>query len=302
MLKLILARLGGLQGQHAAPADGSPAAGHIYAFRTSPFSAFSPPETGRWAAMKLIGVMEDLIVIAVLDGIWTRPPTLKEAARARTLRERRFAYTGKPAVFGMDPAAWRPGVLEDLTLLGTAPLQGEERRHVRRYLNREAGCSYASLIAASRNAEGEWRWAHDREAIIEDEQRAGAARAAAEAAREARYRTRLKSLTWDQLLTETPFQGWTPSPPYPPEDFTIAARERIHEACRELQALGVRPRKAEVRRSLKRCVEWFNDADAQAGGVIETGEREDICAVLEEVAFVAGQKGLVDEIDLWRDW
>jgi hypothetical protein len=36
--------------------------------------------------------------------------------------------------------------------------------------------------------------------------------------------------------------------------------------------------------------------------VIETEEREDICAALEELAFVARQKGLVAEIDEWRDW
>jgi hypothetical protein len=49
-------------------------------------------------------------------------------------------------------------------------------------------------------------------------------------------------------------------------------------------------------------VGWFNKADEAAGGVIETEEREDICAALEELAFVAGQKILVDEIDTWREW
>jgi hypothetical protein len=57
-----------------------------------------------------------------------------------------------------------------------------------------------------------------------------------------------------------------------------------------------------VRSILKACVEWFNKADAEAGGVIETEEREDICAVLEELAFVARQKALVEEIDTWREW
>ena len=49
-------------------------------------------------------------------------------------------------------------------------------------------------------------------------------------------------------------------------------------------------------------MEWFNRADEQAGGVIETEEREDICAVLEEMAYVARQKSLVDEIGEWRAW
>ncbi len=36
--------------------------------------------------------------------------------------------------------------------------------------------------------------------------------------------------------------------------------------------------------------------------VIETEEREDICAILEEMAHVARQKVLVDEIDECREW
>ena len=57
-----------------------------------------------------------------------------------------------------------------------------------------------------------------------------------------------------------------------------------------------------MRAALKSCVEWFNAADERAGGVIETEEREDIFAVLEEMAHVARQKNLVEEIDAWRDW
>ena len=93
-----------------------------------------------------------------------------------------------------------------------------------------------------------------------------------------------------------------PSPPFPPAEFTEAARETIHNAYRELRELGPKPPKAKVRSILRRCVAWFNEADKAAGEVIETEEREDICAVLEEMAFVAKQKSLVDEIDNWREW
>jgi len=57
-----------------------------------------------------------------------------------------------------------------------------------------------------------------------------------------------------------------------------------------------------VRKLLRECVEWFNKADEQAGGVIETEEREDICVVLEEMAYAARQESLVDEINNWRTW
>jgi hypothetical protein len=76
----------------------------------------------------------------------------------------------------------------------------------------------------------------------------------------------------------------------------------IHYAREQVRALGPKPKKAQVRAILKCCVEWFNEADERFGGVIETEEREDICAVLEEIAFVARQKSLVNEIDEWREW
>ena len=42
--------------------------------------------------------------------------------------------------------------------------------------------------------------------------------------------------------------------------------------------------------------------DEEHGNVIETIEREDICSVLEEIAFVARHPALSDEIGIWRDW
>jgi hypothetical protein len=53
---------------------------------------------------------------------------------------------------------------------------------------------------------------------------------------------------------------------------------------------------------LRACVEWFNAKDREYGGVIETEEREDISALLEEIAFVARQRSLADEIESWRTW
>ena len=71
----------------------------------------------------------------------------------------------------------------------------------------------------------------------------------------------------------------------------------------ELRELGPKPHKAKVRSILRRCVAWFNEADkSRRGSNRNRGAREDICAVLEEMAFVAKQRSLVDEIDNWREW
>jgi hypothetical protein len=270
----------------------------VYSFRTAPFSEFSPPETGRFAAFKVLGLNEKHVAVAVLDGIWSNPPTLTEARRASILRERRFAHTGREAVFGVSAEFWSPSDLTEVQLIGLTSVSPEEERFARMIANFDVGSSYAGLRFANYAAEGEWRWTHDNAAFVVEREKIEARNAAERAAKEERYRTRLSKLTWDALLAETPFEGWS----IPPIEFTQAARKTIRDACRELRELGPKPRKADVRAVLKRCVEWFNAADDSSEGLIETEEREDICAVLEEMAYVARQKSLVDEVDNWRTW
>ncbi|WP_156457140.1 hypothetical protein [Bradyrhizobium sp. CCH5-F6] len=282
--------------------DGAPVAGDIYSFRTSPLSAFAPPETGRYAAFKILGVNERYVAIAVLEGIWSTPPSLSVANEALILHEHRFAHTGRRATFGVNVDWWTPSELDIVSLLGRGRLSVEEEAIGATIIGFGIGCSYSTLRYANHAAEGEWRWEHDRDALIAESEKSKAKAAAERAAKEERYRTRLKNLTWEKLLAETPFERWVRSPPFPPAEFTEAARETICNAYRELRELGTRPPKASVRSILRRCVEWFNEADKAAGGVIETEEREDICAILEEMAFVAKQKSLVDEIGNWREW
>lgn len=279
-----------------------PTTGSVYSFRTSPLSEFAPLETGRYAAFKILAANQTQIVVAVLDGIWSTPPSLAVARKALIVREHRFAWTGRLAVFGFWVAWWVPDALTELRLLGRSRISGAEAKLGQANLDFAVGTWTSTLHAADRCAEGEWRWSHDREALISEQAKVDARNAEIRAAKEERYRSRLSKLTWNQLLAETPFKRWSASPPFPPPDFTNSARKIIHEACEELAALGPKPRKAAVRAVLKRCVIWFNDADAVAGGVIETEEREDICAVLEEMAFVAKHKALVEEVDGWRDW
>ncbi len=270
--------------------------GDIYRFRTAPFNEFGPPDTGRYAAIKVLRVDTDQFVVAVLDGVWTTPPSFEEVSRADVLMETRFGFDGSPAVFGVFRTWWDLADLQDVTLLGAKPLTLAEQRFAAE-LN-----AYTTLNNANYAAEGEWRWKHDRQALEAEVAENAKREAAKREAAELRYRTRLSKLTWDQLLSETPFERWAPSPPFPPEVFTLEARRTIHEACVTLRDLGPKPKKAAVRVVLRQVVEWFNKADRDAGEVIETEEREDICAVLEEMAFVARQKSLVDEVDAWREW
>jgi len=277
--------------------------GQAYAFQTRPYSEFGPAETDRFAAIKILGVDGKHIVVAVLDGIWPEVPTDKEIRTTSILNEHRFAHTGRPAVFGVNREWWKPeSDLDKFSSVGKLPLSRAEQAFVDAIADYAPGSRFSTLRAADHAAEGEWRWANDRKAFVIEFEKRNAKNEAERAAKEERYRTRLSKLTWEQLKSETPFERWTPSPPFPPNEFTEAARAKIRGACDALKELGPKPRRADVRAVLKETVIWFNEADDKAGGVIETEEREDICAVLEEIACVARQKALVEEIDEWRDW
>ena len=282
--------------------DPLPAAGSVYSFRNAPFSEFAPQITGRYAAFKVLGSNGVYVVIAVLNSIWRKPPSLDDVRACDILREHRFSHTGRLAVFGINAEWWASSELDEMTLLGAMPPSADELQLASNIFNRVPGSSFSTTNTANYAAEGEWRWANDREALVTEQERVSAQQASRRAAQEERHKNRLRGLTWDQLLKETPFERWSPSPPFPPEEFTREAREVVHDTCRALRALGSKPRKPDVRKLLRECVEWFNKADEQACGVIETEEREDICAVLEEMAYVARQTSLVDEIDNWRAW
>ncbi|BCA59342.1 hypothetical protein [Sphingomonas sp. HMP6] len=277
--------------------------GQVYSFQTRPYTEFSPPATGRFAAIKILGINENYVFIAVLDGIWSNPPTVAEVRTASIINEHRFAQTGRPAVFGVIREWWKPASdLDEFKFVGTQPASRAERSYFDAFVSHAPGSCTSTLFGANHAAEGEWRWSNDRENVVIEVEKKNTKNEAERAAKEERYRTRLIKLTWEQLKSETPFERWSPSPPFPPEEFTDAARAVIRNACDALKELGPKPRRADVRTVLKKTVIWFNEADEKAGGVIETEEREDICAVLEEMAHVARQKVLVEEIDEWREW
>jgi hypothetical protein len=107
--------------------DGSPVAGDVDSFRTSPRAEFAPPATGRYAAFKVLGVNERYLAIAVLERIWSTPPSLREANEAVVLHEHRFAHTGRMAAFGVNDHWWTPSDLDSVSLLGSGRLSPEEK-------------------------------------------------------------------------------------------------------------------------------------------------------------------------------
>ena len=164
--------------------DGSPVAGDVYSFRTSPLSEFAPPTTGRYAAFKVLGVNERSLAIAVLDGIWSTPPSLSAANEAVVLHENRFAHTGGMAAFGLSVDWWTPSDLDSLSLLGSGRLSPEEKAIGAEIIGYGIGCRYSLLRFSNHAAEGEWRWKHDRDALIVESEKSKAKAAAERAAKE----------------------------------------------------------------------------------------------------------------------
>ncbi len=277
-----------------SPTDHEYLAGDIYSFRTSPLTEFSPKETGRYAALKIIGRKDGIIYYVVLDGTFDGHPEFAEACGLPWLMNSRFAAQGEPALNGT-PEDWEND-LADLRYVGTVELSPADVQLLPGFEQ------YGTWLGASSDAEGEWRWRNDRAACVEEVAYRDRVRDEKMAADLARYETRLKGLTWEKLLAEKPFPRWDEHPPFPHPDFVTLARDKIRSTVLELQALGQRPKKAQVRAALRACVEWFNATDLEYGEAIYTEEREDICLALEELAVVAKHRSLFDDIHAWRTW
>ena len=159
-----------------------------------------------------------------------------------------------------------------------------------------------SLLLLASHAEHEWRFRNNREAWLEDSRIADDMFREKMRAEEEWQRNRLSGLTLAQLTSEQPFPGWSEETTSLPLTFILAARSTIREAQQELLSLGVKPRREDVRRILKRTVIWFNKSAAEAGEIVETSEREDIQTLLEEMCWSVKQQELVEEIDDWRRW
>lgn len=275
--------------------------GTVFGFRTAPLFEDSPRDTGRYGALVVLAHDGDVVALGVLAGVWTSMPTVDDVRDTPLLRRNRFFFKNSVAAFacGVEDAPSMP----EFSRIGRIPLTAEQMRLAEKYLGDDRiGTSFGSPDGASGDVEGEWRWEHDREAVLHEYELQEQRREQARAATAERYETRLKGLTWERLLSERPFARWDESPPFPPAEFRDAATARVHDTCRKMQALGAKPRKAAVRKVLRELVLWFNDADDRAGGVIETEEREDIHLVLEEIAHVARHPSLVEEVGMWQEW
>ncbi len=134
--------------------------GGIYSFRTSPFTEFSPKVTGRYAALKVLGLKDKCICYVVLDGIFDHHPSLAATSRLPWLHSVSFSWRGGPACRCV-PSGQEID-LEEFHHVGTVAVTHEETELL-------AACgAYGAWSGASIDADREWRWRNDRAAIEEE--------------------------------------------------------------------------------------------------------------------------------------
>ena len=158
---------------------------------------------------------------------------------------------------------------------------------------------WATWESLAREVLTQWRWDHDRQALLREEQRV-ARKSKLEQAQVARRRqAELDRLTLESLKKKRRFSFWRGNRP----DKAIAAcRQTFRDAVSALITLGPKPKKRAVADVIHRCVAQLNALDERYDGFIETGEREELCREIDELVYVAGLRGSDGLADRWREW
>jgi hypothetical protein len=196
---------------------------------------------------------------------------------------------------GWGPNAWRVMVRgpapDSFQRIGTFPPQPNAARRVLAVFTLSESLAKEVLT--------QWRWDHDREALLIDEQEAAERQKAEQEVAAKRQKDDREYLTLDALRTKRRFSFWKGDRP----DQAIAAcRKAFREAVDALMTLGPKPKKRAVAAVIRRCVEELNALDERYDGFIETGEREELCREIDEIVYAAGLRRCDGLGDPWREW
>jgi hypothetical protein len=145
----------------------------------------------------------------------------------------------------------------------------------------------------------QWRWDHDRKALLAEEEKERQQEELARQEAASRPDPRLLALSWESLRQEKMFAGWQG---YVEPEKLRGSRKIMRQVIDALEALGPEPPEWAVLDVLRRCVERFNELDEETDGFIYTIEREDICERLYDLIQLTGLEGLDEVADRWRDW
>jgi hypothetical protein len=226
------------------------------------------------------------VLVAASDWIGDGPPPLNDPAIFRTLVTTHHKWNNEPVVIWV---ATPPP--KEFKFIGKIVIDAKEARMES---NSFAGWEYFAIQVLA-----QWRWDNEREAVLaeDDKKRASDLAKQAEASRKrAEY---LSTVSLSDLLAKDLFPGWSD---YPPPKARKGCKEIIHNFICALAGAKAPLGRDFVSSELERCVKALNHFDTQNKNFIETIEREDLCAVLEEIVSAAKYRELIDKVEDWRDW
>jgi hypothetical protein len=156
-----------------------------------------------------------------------------------------------------------------------------------------------SWEALRANALEQWRWDHEREAVLAEDAVKAAEFEARKAELERQRRDAQKNMTYAQFREQRLFPNWGPPTP---RRMIAASRKLMNETATRLEALGPNPDREAARAVLRDCILAFNRLDEENDHWIETVECEDICSHFSALAHIAGFGDEPELADEWRDW
>jgi hypothetical protein len=154
---------------------------------------------------------------------------------------------------------------------------------------------YVAWHAISQGILAQWRWDHDRAAVLTED-----ATRAAELQQQRSEAERAKAaMTFASFRKQKLFADWTD---YTPRKMTAAARKLMKETAAKLEALGPKPNRKSARAILRDCILAFNTLDEQNDHWIDSIERDDIVQAFDILARLAGFADEPDLADEWREF
>lgn len=224
----------------------------------------------------------DAVLVACSSWLGDHVPEASDPALREILRPTHHSWEGDPLLRWVDEA-----VPEDFIPIGRIePDAGECEMN---------SSSHGSWMTIQMQPLLQWRWDHDREAVLAEDNARKAA--TARQSRQPKSRKAAKTPTLESLAKRRRFLNWT----HTSKEVVAASRRILRDAVAELAELPDSAHASRRRRVIQQAVEAFNGLEEQHE-FIDTLTREHICAELDLVARAVGLKFDDSIADEWRDW
>ena len=225
-------------------------------------------------------------LVAASDWISDAPPALDDPAVRRILILRHHCWNGASEMHWVSDAPPK-----EFRVLGQIEVLPEDHEIV---------ChSYSGWKSLALQVLMQWRWDHDREAVEMEDRKKNEADAARQTIVGQKREEYLSRISLPELLSKDLLSSWKR---YPAPAERKACLEIFQQFIRALMDVEPTLTRERVSQELQTCVENLNRLDAERNHFIETGERERLCDILEEILHAAKFPELVESIDEWRDW